>query len=134
MPAAALLASPTLLFYSRYKGHRRWVFIGEMTSSLTRCFLKAQTCMRVLSEYSELSGIRNSILSLSATRYSHSQSRRTSDVTFDPPHINTAALESGLTKYYCNRNPRSLELLGVAEKPKGFQTKNQRVDYYHRLI
>ncbi len=47
-------------------------------------------------------------------------------------HTNCAALESGVTKYYCNRNPRSLELLGMAEKPRGFATKNQRVDYYHR--
>lgn len=47
-------------------------------------------------------------------------------------HINCAALERGVTKYYCNRNPRSLELMGMAEKPRGFATKNQRVDYYHR--
>ena len=47
-------------------------------------------------------------------------------------HINYASLERGVTKYYCNRNPRSLELLGMAEKPRGFATKNQRVDYYHR--
>ena len=47
-------------------------------------------------------------------------------------HINCAALESGVTKYYCNRNPRSLELLGMAEKPRGFATKKERVDYYHR--
>ena len=47
-------------------------------------------------------------------------------------HINCAALERGVTKYFCNRNPRSLELMGMAEKPRGFATKNQRVDYYHR--
>ena len=47
-------------------------------------------------------------------------------------HTNCAALESGVTKYYCNRNPRSLELLGMAEKPRGFATKKERVDYYHR--
>lgn len=47
-------------------------------------------------------------------------------------HINCAALERGVTKYYSNRNPRSLELLGMAEKPRGFATKNERVDYYHR--
>lgn len=47
-------------------------------------------------------------------------------------HTNAAALEKGSTMCFNNRNPRSLELLGVAEKPKGFITKNQRVDYYHR--
>ena len=47
-------------------------------------------------------------------------------------HVNCAALESGVTTYYCNRNPRSLELMGMAEKPRGFATKKQRVDYYHR--
>lgn len=49
-------------------------------------------------------------------------------------HINAAAFEKGSTMYFCNRNPRSLELLGMAEKPKGFITKNQRVDYYHRCV
>ena len=47
-------------------------------------------------------------------------------------HVNCAALERGVTKYYSNRNPRSMELLGMAEKPRGFATKNERVDYYHR--
>ena len=37
-----------------------------------------------------------------------------------------------MTRYYCNRNPRSLELLGMAEKPRGFETAHRRVDYYHR--
>ena len=46
--------------------------------------------------------------------------------------VNSAARELGVTTYYCNRNPRSLELLGMAEKPKGFQTARRRVDYYHR--
>lgn len=46
--------------------------------------------------------------------------------------MNIATMEAGLTKYYRNRNPRSLELLGVAEKPKGFWTKARRVDFYHR--
>ena len=50
----------------------------------------------------------------------------------DRPHISAAAFEKGCTAYYCNRNPRNLELLGIADKPKGFETKNQRVDYYHR--
>ena len=49
-------------------------------------------------------------------------------------HINYASLERGVTKYYCNRNPRSLELLGMADKPLGFGTKNQRMDYYHRYV
>lgn len=35
-------------------------------------------------------------------------------------------------KYYFNRNPRSPELLGIADKPRGFITWNRRVDYYHR--
>ena len=43
-----------------------------------------------------------------------------------------AAHELGCTHYYLNRNPRNYELLGVAEKPKGFATKWERVDYYHR--
>ncbi len=51
---------------------------------------------------------------------------------FGAPHVNCAALEEGVMKFYRNRNPRSLELLGVAEKPKGFWTKTRRVDYYHR--
>ena len=37
-----------------------------------------------------------------------------------------------VTKYYFNRNPRSPELLGIAEKPRGFATWHRRVDYYHR--
>ena len=47
-------------------------------------------------------------------------------------HVNWALLEQGVTKYFCNRNPRNPELLGIAEKPKGFETTNKRVDYYHR--
>lgn len=34
--------------------------------------------------------------------------------------------------YYCNRNPRSPELLGIADKPRGYATWHRRVDYYHR--
>ena len=49
-------------------------------------------------------------------------------------HVNYASLERGVTKYYCNRNPRSLELLGMADKPLGYATKNQRMDYYHRWV
>ena len=47
-------------------------------------------------------------------------------------YVNGAAKELGVTRYYCNRNPRSLELLGMVEKPKGFETARRRVDYYHR--
>ena len=47
-------------------------------------------------------------------------------------YVNDAAKELGVTGYYCNRNPRSLELLGMAKKPKGFETAHRRVDYYHR--
>ena len=36
--------------------------------------------------------------------------------------------------YYYNRNPRSPELLGIAEKPRGFKTWHRRVDYYHRYV
>ena len=49
-----------------------------------------------------------------------------------PQFVNSAALELGVTKYFCNRNPRSLELLGIAEKPRGFATKKSRMDFYHR--
>jgi len=35
---------------------------------------------------------------------------------------------------YTNRNPRSAELLGMAEKPRGFITTKRRVDYYHRYL
>ena len=52
----------------------------------------------------------------------------------EPQFVNRAALERGTTNYFCNRNPRSLELLGLAEKPKGFATKKSRVDYYHRCV
>ena len=47
--------------------------------------------------------------------------------------VNWALLEQGVTKYFCNRNPRNPELLGIAEKPKGFETTHKRVDYYHRF-
>ena len=36
--------------------------------------------------------------------------------------------------FFQNHNPRSLELLGVAVKPKGFATKMGRTAYYHRLV
>ena len=49
-----------------------------------------------------------------------------------PEFVNSAAMELGVTKYFCNRNPRSLELLGIAEKPRGFATKKSRMDFYHR--
>ena len=47
-------------------------------------------------------------------------------------HVNNASNEEGVTKYFCNRNPRSLELLGVAPKPRGYETRRFRVDYHHR--
>ena len=47
---------------------------------------------------------------------------------------NSAALEQNCTQYFHNRNPRNLELLGVAKKPRGFGTRLWRVDYYHRSI
>lgn len=34
--------------------------------------------------------------------------------------------------FYCNRNPRSSELLGTADKPRGYATWHRRVDFYHR--
>ena len=40
--------------------------------------------------------------------------------------------DGGISRIYINRNPRSPELLGIAEKPKGFKTRKWRVDYYHR--
>ncbi len=46
--------------------------------------------------------------------------------------VNSAALEQGVTRYFCNRNPRNAEMLGLAEKPKGFETMKNRVDYYHK--
>ena len=48
--------------------------------------------------------------------------------------VNHAATEDGVTKYFCNRNPRNLELMGIAEKPKGFEKKRYRVDYHHRYV
>ncbi len=39
---------------------------------------------------------------------------------------------SFISQSYNNRNPRSPELLGIAEKPRGFVTWRRRVDYYHR--
>ena len=46
-----------------------------------------------------------------------------------------APLQEGCSEWYYNRNPRSLELLGAAEKPKGFHRQRKRVgriDYYHK--
>lgn len=98
---------------------------------LTRRILKSKGL------YYELNEPRSVLLCLTATRHVNSSSNTKPPKTvmnFDPPHVNSAALESGVTKYYCNRNPRSLELLGVAEKPRGFKTSRQRVDYYHRFV
>lgn len=60
--------------------------------------------------------------------------RSKSTAVKDEMYVNDAAKELGVTRYYCNRNPRSLELLGMAEKPMGFETAHRRVDYYHRYI
>ena len=96
----------------------------------------ASRLFRVFSSYSEGLAVLSGRVNLATTR-------RLSD---NPPiiqkekgenetsHINCASLERGVTKYYCNRNPRSLELLGMEDKPRGFATKNQRMDYYHRYI
>ena len=46
---------------------------------------------------------------------------------FDPSKVKDMPMN-----YYMNRNPRSAELLGIAEKPRGFITTKRRVDYYHR--
>ena len=39
---------------------------------------------------------------------------------------------NGCIRQYMNKNPRSNELIGIAEKPKGFKTRKWRIDYYHR--
>ena len=44
----------------------------------------------------------------------------------------SSGVTKGMVKNYFNRNPRSPELLGIAEKPRGFITWKRRVDYYHR--
>ena len=46
-----------------------------------------------------------------------------------------APLQEGCSEWYYNRNPRSLELLGAVEKPKGFHRQRKRVGRidYHRL-
>lgn len=49
-----------------------------------------------------------------------------------PTHDEVVLVEEGVAKYFRNRNPRSPELLGVAPKPKGYQTGRWRVDYHHR--
>lgn len=46
--------------------------------------------------------------------------------------LDSSAIKALPMRYYYNRNPRSPELLGIAEKPRGFATKKMRVDYYHR--
>eukprot|EP00731_Ephydatia_muelleri_P023492 Em0015g1075a len=68
------------------------------------------------------------------SHYARSVSTSEGALSSERPHVSAAAFEKGCTGYYCNRNPRNLELLGLADKPKGFETKNQRVDYYHRLM
>jgi hypothetical protein len=39
---------------------------------------------------------------------------------------------TGYLKSLSNKNPRNLEYLAVAPKPKGFKTLKQRVDFYYR--
>ena len=39
----------------------------------------------------------------------------------------------GARQRVSSRNPRALELMGAAEKPRGFATARLRPDYYHRL-
>ena len=48
--------------------------------------------------------------------------------------LDTSSIKELPMRYYFNRNPRSPELLGVEEKPRGFGTAKRRVDYYHRYI
>ena len=46
-----------------------------------------------------------------------------------------APLQEGCSEWYYNRNPRSVELLGAVEKPKGFHRQRKgvgRIDYYHK--
>ncbi len=55
---------------------------------------------------------------------------------FDSRDFNVSMSEvetnRGCVNRYSNRNPRSMELIGLAEKPKGFKTHKWRVNYYHR--
>ena len=37
-------------------------------------------------------------------------------------------------RHYKNRNPRNLELLGLEQKTRGFETERSRSDYYHRSL
>ena len=92
--------------------------------SLQNSLLSLRRRPEILSSANELLVIRSSS-SLSGKRHNDAHDE-------NEPHTNAAALETGVTMYFNNRNPRSLELLGVAEKPKGFSTTNKRVDYYHR--
>ena len=62
----------------------------------------------------------------------HLYSSRAARLKLDPD-TETPDTRGLVAKYYSNRNPRSPELLGVAEKPRGFATWHRRVDYYHRL-
>lgn len=76
------------------------------------------------------------ILSFSSAQYSGQDEQTTAPKRWAVPKVigNAAALEQGCIQYFHNRNPRNLELLGVAEKPRGFKTKRGRVDYYHRPV
>ena len=50
----------------------------------------------------------------------------------DRTTFDTSSIKELPMRYYYNKNPRSPELLGVAEKPRGFCMSKRRVDYYHR--
>ena len=89
--------------------------------------------LRVFSNYSSGLAVRSGCVNLATARIlSDNVPIIQKKVENESRHINCASLERGVTKYYCNRNPRSLELMGMADKPRGFATKNQRMDYYHR--
>ena len=95
-------------------------------SAVTRVAIARGLPGRILtfSRLSVVRGTRNSTTS--------SSGRSKPPPTESEYYVNDAAKELGVTRYYYNRNPRSLELLGMAEKPKGFETAHRRVDYYHR--
>lgn len=50
----------------------------------------------------------------------------------EAPAAPAGSRKNEVARYYCNKNPRSPELLGIADKPRGYATWNRRVDYYHR--
>ena len=54
-----------------------------------------------------------------------------SDAINDRPNADTSCV---YLKVLANKNPRNLEYLAIAPKPKGFKTQRQRVDYYYRYV